>query len=423
MENIIKTYPSGLRIIVRNMPNFKSVATSVYVGVGSRDELETEHGLSHFVEHMLFKGTTTRTAEQIAQTLSSLGVEYNAYTSNTATCYHTRGLNSNLNECCDILSDMYFNLRFEEADFRREAEVIVQEIAMRDDNPQWCLSELCGETFFAGTPYGHNIAGTIKSVRSFKPQDIHSYVRKHYTAPNTIIAFSGDVTLQQAEVMVKKYWLAHYKDEVKPNLRVLEDKKIVPAQAFAKRQKSTEQQNVAVLFPVCNNNHPDKYKLTFINEILSADMSSRLFISVRDKLGLVYGISGGVHLNNVGGYYYIWFSCTPGNTELVLKTIASEITRFKVGGPTEEEIRKVKNIKKSERLFEAENVEQTNQRNAAFLSEYNSIETPEEYLEKINKIGMADVLDTVRKYLSYENAIVAIVGKSIKVKPFSILRD
>ena len=192
-------------MIVRHMPNFKSVATSVHVSVGSRDEEKNEWGLSHFVEHMLFKGTKTRSAEQIAQTLSSLGVQYNAYTSNTATCYHTKGLITNLDDCCDILSDMYFNLQFTNEDFKREAEVIVQEITMHDDNPRHVLYDLCSETFFDGTAYAHPIAGTIKSVRSFKPKSVHDYIAKHYTAPNTIISFAGDISAQQAEMMVKKY--------------------------------------------------------------------------------------------------------------------------------------------------------------------------------------------------------------------------
>ena len=421
MENIIKTYPSGLRLVVRHMPNFKSVATSVYIGVGSRDELDNEHGLSHFVEHMLFKGTTTRSAEQIAQTLSSLGVEFNAYTSNNATCYHTRGLNSNVDTCCEILSDMYFNMKFADDDFAREAEVIVQEIAMRDDNPQWVLSELCMETFFAGTPYGHNIAGTVESVRGFRPADIYNYTKKHYTAPNTIIAFAGDITLNQAEELLKTHFESHFSTPNSPHLRVLEPKNLLPKQAFAKRKKDTEQHNVAVLFPVCNNIHPDKYKLIFVNEIMSADMSSRLFTSVRDKLGLVYNISGGLHLTNLGGYYYIWFSCTEENTELVLKTIDSELKKLLESGVTQDEINKVKNIKCAERLYEAESVEQSNQRNAAQLAEYNEIETAEQFLGKINAVTAQDVLDVSKKYLNYKNAIVAIVGKSIKIKPFEIL--
>jgi predicted Zn-dependent peptidase len=422
MENIVKTFPCGLRMIVRPMAGFKSVAASVFVCTGSRDEEKDEFGLSHFVEHMLFKGTARRTGEEIAQTLSSLGVDYNAYTSTAATCYHTRSLPANLDTCCDILADMYFNLKFADDEFHREADVIVQEIAMHDDNPRSCLYELGACTFFEGTPYGHPITGSIKNVKDFQPADIYRYIKKHYTAPKTIISFAGDITAARAEEMVKKYWLCNFKDKNKPNLRVLGEESVCPAQQFAKRRKKTEQQNVTILFPVCNNNHPDKYTLTFVNGVMSADMSSRLFLSVRDKLGLVYTISGGLHLTHLGGYYYIWFSCTPGNTPAVLKTVAAEIERLKTEGVTDEEIQKVKNIKKTERLFESESAEDINQRNAAALAEFNTIETTDQYLAKIDKVTAKNVLAAANKYLNYKNAVVAVVGSGVKVKPFEILK-
>ena len=422
MKEIVKTYPSGLRMIVRPMPGFKSVTTSILVGAGSRDEEADEHGLSHFVEHMLFKGTTTRSCAEIAGTLSGLGVDYNAYTSTNVTCYHTRGLAGNLDTCCDILSDMYFNLKFAEDDFTREKEVVVQEIAMREDHPRLALGELCAQTFFKGTEYGHSIAGTIESVRSFNPQHIYNYRAKHYIAPKTVISFAGDLTQKQAEEMVKKYFLPKFAQQRKPQTRTLDaTRKIVPPKNFVTKEKDTEQHNVAILFPVMNNFNDDRYVMTFIAHILSGDMSSRLFSSVRDKLGLVYSISGGCSLTHLGGYYFIYFSCTPDNTKKVLSTVAEEITRIKSGGVTAEEVTKVKNIKEADTLFESESVESVNQRNATLLSEFNEIQSLEEYLEKINMVTAKDIQKATQKYLNYQNAIVAIVGKDIKVKPFDIL--
>jgi len=414
MENIIKTFPCGLRMIVRPMPNFKSVATSVHVGVGSRNEEKHEWGLSHFTEHMLFKGTTTRTAEQIAQTLSSLGVQYNAYTSNTATCYHTKGLLTNLDDCCDVLSDMYFNLKFTDEDFKRETGVILQEISMYEDQPRHVLHALCSETFFAGTTYAHPILGTAKSVKSFKPSHVHGFIKKHYTASNTIISFAGDITATQAEAMVKKYWLSKFKDKAKPNLPVKTDKTLNPPSGIAKRKKKIAQHNAAVLFPVPNFFHGDKYALTFIDGIFSDDMSSRLFTSVREKLGLVYAISGGFDVTDIGGFYYIWFSCTPDKTQTVLKTINSEIANLKANGVTEDEVQKVKNVLRARRLFKAENVERTNQRNVTQLSTHGEIETDAQYLSKIDKIKAGDVMAMANKYLDMDKAIICVVGKPFK---------
>lgn len=423
MKNIIKTYPCGLRLVVKNMPNFKSVSTNVYIAVGSRDEAANEHGLSHFAEHMLFKGTHTRTAEDISQTLDGLGVDVNAFTSNDATCYYTRGLIGNVDTCVDILSDMYFNTKFSDEDFYKEAEVIVQEIKMYDDEPRSVMFDLARETFFAGTSIEHSIAGTPESMRSFKPADVYSYIRKHYVAPKTIIAFAGDITVEVAEQLVEKYFLPKFKTQAKPKVKNTDPNAIVmPPKKFVTKIRDTEQHNVAIFIPTINNVHEDKYVWSYIYEILASGMSSRLFSSVREKLGLVYTISGGVSMYDIGGYFYIWFACTPENTEQVLATINKEIIRFKVEGPTSEEIEKVRNQRLSSELFQAENVGSENRRNATALAEYNHIKTTGEYLAAINNVTAGDIKRVAASALNFDNATVAAVGKTFKFKPFDLLK-
>jgi len=423
METIVKTYPSGIRMIVRNMPNFKSVSTNVYICVGSRDEQKNEHGLSHFVEHMLFKGTKTRTAEDISGTLDGLGVDINAYTSNDATCYYTRGLNGNVETCIDILSDMYFNTEFSDEDFHKEAEVVVQEIMMRDDEPRQAMFDLARETFFEGTPLGHDIAGTVEGIRSYKPADIHAYIKKHYIPSKTIVSFAGDITVAKAEKLLQKYFEQHFTTKSKPRIKnTKEDLILLPQPRYVHKVKDTEQHNVTLFFPTPNNVHSDKYVWAYIYEILAAGMSSRLFTSVREKLGLVYTISGGVNLTDFGGYFYIWFSCTPDNTEKVLATIHKELKKFKKSGATHEEMQKVKNQRMANELYQAENVGQVNGRNVGSLAEFNKIKTTEEYLEEINKITKSDVQRIANEFLNYDNMIIASVGKGCeKIKPFEIL--
>jgi predicted Zn-dependent peptidase len=243
-------------------------------------------------------------------------------------------------------------------------------------------------------------------------------MKKHYTAPNTIISFAGDITLAQAELMVKKYFLNNFKEKAKPNLNKIETQGISPVQTFAKRKKKIAQQNVAVLFPTVPIKHPDRFVLTHMNEIMSYGMSSRLFASVREKLGLVYSISGGIRATFIGGYYYIWFSCTPKNTDTVLKTIAQEIAKIKADGVTAEEVQKVKNLKRADRLFELEDVERTNQRNATQLSNIGEIETAEAYLEQLDKVTPDQVKAACNKYLDMEKSTICIVGQCIKPTKF-----
>jgi len=425
MENIIKTYPSGLRLIVRKMPNFRSVSTNVYVCVGSRDENESEHGLSHFVEHMIFKGTTTRSAEDISSTFDGLGVDINAYTSNDATCYYTRGLNSNVETCVEILSDMYFNNKFSDSDFKKEAEVIVQEIKMRDDEPRTAMFDLARDTFYKGTDLGHDIGGTVEQIRSYKPADIKNYIAKHYVAPKTIVSFAGDITIEQAESLLEKYFHPNFKGEAAPRVKETPTNLIhMPKeQSFVTLVKDTEQHNVAIMIPTTNNVHADRYVWSYIYGIISDGMSSRLFTSVREKLGLVYTISGGVSLTDIGGYYYIWFSCTPDNTNKVLKTVASEIKRFCKDGPTDKEIEKVRNERMANELYGEESVQGTNGKNVGSLAEYNRIKSAEEYLGLINAVTKDDIMRVAREFLKYDNAVVACVGRGFEgLEPFKLLK-
>ena len=401
-----------MRLVVQPMPNFKSVSTNIFIAVGSRDEEDNEHGLSHFVEHMLFKGTTTRSAEDISSTLDGLGVDLNAYTSNDATCYWTKGIAVNTEQCVDVMSDMYFNTQFADEDFYKEAEVIVQEIHMRDDEPRSAMFDLARETFFTGTPLGHDIAGTVEDIRGYKPEDIYNYIKKHYIPSKTIVSFSGDITIEKASELAEKYFESKFEKQSKPKIKnTPEDSKVIPNRVFVTKVKDTEQHNMTLFFPIVNNVHPDRYIWAYIYEILAAGMSSRLFSSVREKLGLVYSISGGVALYDIGGYFYIWFSCTPNNTKKVLETIKSEIEKFKQEGPTQEEMSKVRNQRECQELFNAEQTHVVNARNATSLAEFNKIKSLEEYLSDINKVTINDVLRVSNQYLKYDNAVLAGVGR------------
>jgi len=411
---IVKVYPSGLRLIVQHMPNFKSVSTNVFVAVGSRDELPNEHGLSHFVEHMLFKGTKTRSAEDISSTLDGLGADINAYTSNDATCYWTKSIAANVEECIDVLSDMYFNTQFADEEFEKEQGVIVQEIHMRDDNPRSAMFDLARETFFAGTKLEHDIAGTVEDINSFKPADIYNFIKKHYIAPKTIISFAGDITVEEAERLAEKYFESIFKTKAKPIVKETPSTlKVIPPRAFVTKVKDTEQHNVTLFFPIINNVHPDRYIWAYIYEILAAGMSSRLFTNVREKQGLVYAISGGVALHDIGGYFYIWFSCTPDNTPKVLKTIAGEIKKFKKDGPTDEEMSKVRNQRHTQELFNAEQTQVMGTRNPTSLAEFNEIKTIDEFLALINAVTKQDVVRVSGEFLNFDNIVVAAVGRDL----------
>ena len=411
MESIIKTYPNGLRLVVTPMANFKSVAFSMMVMVGSGDETKTEQGLSHFCEHMLFKGTTHRTAQQLIDEFSRLGVYYNAWTSESATCYHTQAVADNIENCLDLFADMYFNLKFENDDFDKEGDVIVQEISMHEDVPARVMYDRLNTVFYKGTKYEHPVAGYAKAIKKYQPADIYNYVKKHYVAPNTILAFAGDITVNRAEELVAKYYLPFMStDKAAPKQRV-DMSAVQPAPTVLKVKKDTEQQNVALAIPVCNQYSPDRYALKFFRAIFGGDMSSRLFVNVREKLGLVYAINADLELSDIGGNLAVVFSCTPQNTKKVIEVVNKEIDTVLRDGITAEELEKCRTHWRIGRLFDSEITSRVNGRAADMLSAYNRILTMEEELKIVEALTVDEINAVVRKYLAKDKIITVIVGK------------
>lgn len=411
MDTTIKTYPNGLRLVVTPMANFKSVAFSMMVMVGSGDETKNEEGLSHFCEHMLFKGTTHRTGQQLIDEFARIGVYYNAWTSESATCYHTKAVADNLEACIDLFSDMYFNLKFENEDFDKEGDVIVQEIAMHEDNPTSVMYDRMNTVFYQGTKYEHPVAGYAKAIKKYQPADIYNYVKKHYIAPNTILAFAGDITLARAEELVAKYYLPYIHTAAAEPKQRQNVPAIQPAPSRLQVKKDTEQQHVALAIPVCNQYCDDRYALLLFGLLFGGDMSSRLFINVREKLGLVYSIHTELELCDIGGNLTVVFSCTPQNTQKVIDVVRKEIDTLLRDGITEEELLKYRNQWHLQRLFESEVTSKVNGRIASMVAARNCVISTEEELKIIDALTVSDVNAVIKKYLSNDRIITVIVGK------------
>ena len=413
METIFKTYNNGLRLAVTPMEDFKSVAFSMMIMAGSGDETKTEEGLSHFCEHMLFKGTTQRTGQQIIDEFSRLGVSYNAWTSESATCYYTKAIAENVEACVDLFSDMYFHTKFEAEDFDKEGDVIVQEIAMHEDNPTSVMYDHLNRVFFCNTKYEHPVAGSAKAIKNYQPQDIYDYLKKHYIPQNTIIGFAGDITVERAEELVAKYFIPKfplYEVPQVPKQRA-NVSAIKPASSRLHVKKDTEQQHVALAIPVCNQYHPDRHALGILSLLLGGDMSSRLFINVREKLGLVYSIHAELETCDIGGNLKVVFSCTPQNTQKVIDVVHREFATLLKEGITQEELNKYRNQLHISLLFDSEVTSRVNAAAVGTVAIHNRVITVEEKLKIIDALTVADINNVIKKYISTDNLITVVVGK------------
>ena len=258
--------PNGVRVITQELPDVYSVTTSIWAGTGSAYEAADEGGLSHVLEHMLFKGTGRRNYQQIAQMLEDVGGQMNAFTSREYTCYYTRSLNESFELCLDLLSDMYLDSQFPAEEWAKERGVILEEINMYEDEPDDLVGELFNRTLFAGHPYGLPVIGTTASVSGFERQHIDAYCRAHYAPAHTVLAVAGNVKREQVLELAAKYLGHSWAEEAgRPHW----DKPELPAPEYAAGRifthKEIEQVHVTLGVPGLPGDVPDFYTLNILN--------------------------------------------------------------------------------------------------------------------------------------------------------------
>ena len=208
-----KQYENGLKLVVDEMAGFESVAFNIFIKTGSVNEKVGEYGISHFIEHMLFKGTDKRTSYEISKTFDSIGANVNAYTSLEETDFYTKSASEDTEKCVEVLSDMLFNSTFDPKEMAREKQVVIEEIKMYDDDPQSKAELLVNNNFYDGTPYSRDVAGSISSVKALTQSKMFDYKNRFYVAKNITLSFAGKIKFETAEKYVKKYFLPYFKNE------------------------------------------------------------------------------------------------------------------------------------------------------------------------------------------------------------------
>lgn len=286
-ENIQKTtLKNGLRVITEHIDSVRSLSVGIWIKTGSRDETDRQAGITHFLEHMLFKGTEKRTSFQIAQTMEAVGGFMNAFTSSEYTCYYTRCLDSELEKAIDVLSDMVLNSVFPEAEIEKEKKVVVEEMKMYRDSPDDYVFEQFNGLIFEGHPLGRPIIGYENTVNSFTRQDLLDYLKHRYHPSNIVISVAGNATHEQVLELVQGY----FPDAETP----FEDVKTLPLTPYGKKRKEItkpiEQTHLIIGRRALSTNHDERYKLLIANTILGSGMSSRLHQNVREKYGYCYSI-------------------------------------------------------------------------------------------------------------------------------------
>lgn len=280
-----KTFENGLKLTVNQMSGLMSVTMGILVHTGASNESDAEDGISHFIEHMMFKGTKNRTAFQISDEMDRIGAQTNAFTSKDMTCYYAKSTTAHAEEAFDILADLFLNSTFPAEEMVKEKGVIIEEISMNEDTPDDLCLDVLANAYFGDRGYGRNILGPRKNVQGFTRADVDNYMQKYYVPENIVISMAGNIDINLAETMVEKYFAGMKKHCCKRNAVKVE----LQGNSLFKK-KDIEQVHVGIAYPSVKR-YDKLYDATqILNAILGGSMSSRLFQTVREELGLAYTV-------------------------------------------------------------------------------------------------------------------------------------
>ncbi|MDF2885010.1 MAG: putative Zn-dependent peptidase [Clostridiaceae bacterium] len=397
---------NGLRLVYEKIPYVRSVSVGVWVGTGSRNENQKNNGISHFIEHMLFKGTATRSAKEIAECIDAIGGQINAFTGKECTCYYTKTLDTHLNVALDVLSDMLFNSKFASGDIKIEKKVVVEEIGMYEDTPEELVHDIFSEMVWSGNSLGYPILGTQDCINKFNKKLINQYMDENYTPYNTVISIAGNFDEDQLIDNVKQYF-GDWKCD-KEYIR-----KYLPAEYHKDkviREKDTEQVHLCMGFQGIEHGDDRVYSLLALNNIFGGGMSSRLFQKIREEKGLVYSIYSYPSTYKTAGLFMIYAGMNPEYLQTVIDLTKKEIDLLNKKGISKDELEKSKEQLKGNFIL---GLESTNSRmNSIGKSELmlGRINTPEEVLEKMDRIKMEDIREVTEAIFNYEKMSISAVG-------------
>lgn len=397
---------NGVRLVYEHLPQVRSVSTGVWVGVGSRNETSDINGISHYIEHMLFKGTKKRTAKDIAYAIDGLGGQINAFTAKENTCYYTKTLDAHIQISFDLLSDMFFNSKFLKKDLETEKKVIFEEIKMYEDTPEEHVHDLVLEKVWEGDSIGMPILGTFASLSNIQRQDILKFIKNNYTPERTVISVAGNFNENELIVLADKYF-GNWKST---SINTTQDSIPVFNRNVFIKQKDTEQVHMCLSFDGIPQGEDSIYSLLVLNNVLGGGMSSRLFQRIREEKGLVYSIYSYPASYKNTGIFTIYAGMNPEYVDEVIESIQKEIKDIINNGITPDEFNRSKEQLKGNYIL---GLESTSGRMSSIgKSELilGYVNTPDEILEKIENVSLTSLSEVIERVLNTQRRAACFIG-------------
>ncbi len=401
-----KKFDNGLRLVVNRIEGLYSVSLGVMVRTGSINETEEENGISHFIEHVLFKGTKKRSAFEISDRIDSVGSQINAYTAKELTCYYTKSTKEKLGDTMEVLSDIFFDSVFDEVELEKEKGVILEEINMCEDTHEEICFDLLAKSYYGEEGLGKTILGKAKNVKRFNKKEILAYMDKYYTADNVVISVAGNLDIDQTVKLVEEYFASRFS-----RIRGAGQAEFsIPAPRQLYRSKKIEQTHVGFAMKGLKMGDDRNDALSIANAILGGGMSSRLFQKIREELGLCYSVYSYPSSYKSDGVVEVYAGVNTEQRDLAVESIVAEIRRLKKDGITEAEFSRAKEQLKSSTMFARESTSSQMLVHGKYLIYLDKEFDYDERIEKFNKLTASDVHEVIENCFDIDNASTATVG-------------
>lgn len=401
----ITELPNGIRIVSERIDSVRSFSLGFWFDVGSRDENDSNNGISHFLEHMFFKGTKTRTPKQIAEDVESLGGYLNAFTSKEHTCFYGRGLDVHIEKIFEVLADMIQNSLFKPSEIAKESGVVVDELNDIEDSPEELIFDKFETNLFPKDPLGYTIIGTEKNLKSFKRKDLFDYINNNYKFNNFLIAASGRIDHNDLVRFAKKY--------LKHNFGTSSYKRPLSKESDSGNlyvYKDIQQAHIIMGRTAPGYKDKIRTKVSLLSHILGEGSSSRLFQTVREKNGIAYQINSFLNsfydISTIG----VYFSTNEKSAHKAESLILNEFKKLRKQKISSEELDRAKNFLKGNLIMSLENTTNRMIRNAQSLIYHNRIKTLEETVKEIESVTREDILELANIYLdnnTYKKVVIS----------------
>ncbi len=397
---------NGVRLVTERMPALKSVTVGIWVNVGSRDEEQGEEGFSHFIEHMFFKGTATRSAVQISREIDALGGEMNAFTTRETTTFYVKVLDEQLKPGLALLADLFHHSRFPAKEIEKEKQVVLEEMRMVQDDPEEFVQDLHAQQMFGAHPLGRPILGTVATIKNLGRRDILGYIQRYYHPHETVVAVAGNFDQKQLTSLLDTHFGRFERPAATKRNRW-------PAEIYGGlrvHEKKLEQAHLCLGLKGISVEHKDRYAAALLNAVLGGNVSSRLFQEIREKRGLAYSIYSCLSAYSDGGIWSVYAGTRPAEAPKVVDLVSREIKRLCAGGIQRAELARAKNQMKGSVMLGLESTSSRMGKLAKDELHHGRRVSLDEVMAGIDRVNEAQLVGLSRELFDERRLSVAALG-------------